>query len=267
MASIINASSTGSGGIVQTADASGVLQLQSNGTAAVTVATTANIGIGTASPTVRLQIEGTTDATQRIVVNGSGNYSSLKLQYNGTEIAQFQNYQNTEVSIGATASTATLYLVTNNTNRLAINPSGYVTMPYQPMFSVFKANGSVTGNSSGVQVIYNSVQVNVSSSYSTSNGYFTAPIAGTYYFSAMGMAGSVSGNYDIQLQIQVNGSSVSISNPPVANSNFQGMGFACSCMTTLAAGDSVRVVYYSSTASVFYAGGGPFNNFSGFLVG
>lgn len=37
MASIINASSTGSGGIVQTADASGVLQLQSNGTVALTV--------------------------------------------------------------------------------------------------------------------------------------------------------------------------------------------------------------------------------------
>jgi hypothetical protein len=35
MASIINASSTGSGGIVQTADASGVLQLQSNGTTAL----------------------------------------------------------------------------------------------------------------------------------------------------------------------------------------------------------------------------------------
>jgi len=37
MPSIINASSTGSGGIVQTADASGVLQLQSNGTTALTV--------------------------------------------------------------------------------------------------------------------------------------------------------------------------------------------------------------------------------------
>jgi len=35
MASIINASSTGAGGIIQTADASGVLQLQSNGTTAL----------------------------------------------------------------------------------------------------------------------------------------------------------------------------------------------------------------------------------------
>ena len=43
MASIINASSSGSGGIVQTADASGVLQLQSNGTVALTVSTTRNV--------------------------------------------------------------------------------------------------------------------------------------------------------------------------------------------------------------------------------
>jgi hypothetical protein len=35
MASIINASSTGAGGIIQTADASGVLQLQSNGVTAL----------------------------------------------------------------------------------------------------------------------------------------------------------------------------------------------------------------------------------------
>ena len=46
MASIINASSSGSGGIVQTADASGVLQLQSNGTVALTVES-GNIKLGT----------------------------------------------------------------------------------------------------------------------------------------------------------------------------------------------------------------------------
>ena len=58
MASIINASSTGSGGIVQTADASGVLQLQTNGTLALTVATTARVGIGTASPNGLLHVAG-----------------------------------------------------------------------------------------------------------------------------------------------------------------------------------------------------------------
>jgi hypothetical protein len=55
--SIINASSSGSGGIVQTADASGVLQLQSNGTTALTVDTSANVGIG-ATPTEKLTVNG-----------------------------------------------------------------------------------------------------------------------------------------------------------------------------------------------------------------
>lgn len=46
MASIINASSSGSGGIVQTADASGVLQLQSNGTVVLTVNTSNQMVLG-----------------------------------------------------------------------------------------------------------------------------------------------------------------------------------------------------------------------------
>jgi hypothetical protein len=56
MASIINASSTGSGGIVQTADASGVLQLQSNGTVALTVsgATVTLAGATTLSSTLQV---------------------------------------------------------------------------------------------------------------------------------------------------------------------------------------------------------------------
>jgi hypothetical protein len=45
MPSIINASSSGSGGIVQTADASGILQLQSNGTTAAYVDTSANLNV------------------------------------------------------------------------------------------------------------------------------------------------------------------------------------------------------------------------------
>lgn len=51
MPSIINASSSGSGGIVQTADASGVLQLQSNGSVGFTVGSTA-VASGSSSATV-----------------------------------------------------------------------------------------------------------------------------------------------------------------------------------------------------------------------
>ena len=46
MASIINASNSGFGGIVSTGDSSGVLQLQTAGTTAVTIDTSQNVGIG-----------------------------------------------------------------------------------------------------------------------------------------------------------------------------------------------------------------------------
>lgn len=55
MASIINASSSGSGGIVQTADASGVLQLQRNGTVSVNIDTSGFLLLpGTSGATTNL---------------------------------------------------------------------------------------------------------------------------------------------------------------------------------------------------------------------
>ena len=56
MAATINAST--SSGIVQTADTSGVLQLQSSSIAALTIDTSQNVGIGTTSPAVKLQVNG-----------------------------------------------------------------------------------------------------------------------------------------------------------------------------------------------------------------
>jgi Chaperone of endosialidase len=62
MASSINATSTGSGGIIQTADATGVLNIQTNETTAITVGSTQNVGIGTSSPGYRLTAAGASTA-------------------------------------------------------------------------------------------------------------------------------------------------------------------------------------------------------------
>ena len=59
MAVTINAST--SAGLVQTADTSGVLALQTAGTTAVTVDASQNVGVGTASPTVKLDLSSTTN--------------------------------------------------------------------------------------------------------------------------------------------------------------------------------------------------------------
>ena len=61
MASTLNADSgaiSGSAGLKSSADSSGVLQLQTNGTTAVTVNASANVGIGTASPATKLDVVG-----------------------------------------------------------------------------------------------------------------------------------------------------------------------------------------------------------------
>jgi hypothetical protein len=50
MASSINASTSGAGGVITTADNTGILNLQTAGTNAITVDTSQNVGIGTTSP-------------------------------------------------------------------------------------------------------------------------------------------------------------------------------------------------------------------------
>lgn len=56
MSSTINASTASGGGVITSADASGVLALQTGGTTAVTIDASQNVGIGTSSPSSALQI-------------------------------------------------------------------------------------------------------------------------------------------------------------------------------------------------------------------
>ena len=67
MASTINGTSTGSGGLISTGDDSGILNIQTNETTAITIDASQNVGIGTSSPA----------ANYKLSVNGTGNF------YNG----------------------------------------------------------------------------------------------------------------------------------------------------------------------------------------
>ena len=78
MASTINASTTL--GLISTADTSGVLQLQTANTAALTIDASQNVGIGTASPAYKLDVQ---TAAGRFQVRDLGG-SSLKLMNSTT---------------------------------------------------------------------------------------------------------------------------------------------------------------------------------------
>ena len=71
MASVINASSSGAGGLVSSGDSSGVLQLQNNGSTSVTLDTSGNVGIGTTSPASKLHVYGATDS--KLTLQNSNN--------------------------------------------------------------------------------------------------------------------------------------------------------------------------------------------------
>jgi len=57
MASTINGTSTGNGGLISTGDDSGILNIQTNETTAITVDASQNVGIGTTSPSTRLSLQ------------------------------------------------------------------------------------------------------------------------------------------------------------------------------------------------------------------
>ena len=132
MTATINASTTA--GVVTTADTSGILQLQTNGTAALTVDASQNVGIGTSSPTQKLDVAG------NINVSGTGtsNFTSTAtspVQINGTSIptltvnnsttpVETQVRSTTTEGLVRTATNHPLVFGTNAAERARIDTSG-----------------------------------------------------------------------------------------------------------------------------------------------
>tara|TARA_E500000178_G_scaffold45179_1_gene40316 strand:+ start:692 stop:1177 length:486 start_codon:yes stop_codon:yes gene_type:complete len=70
---------------------------------------------------------------------------------------------------------------TNSNTALQIDTSGRVTTPARPAFWAYKADD--TGIVAAGTYVFNVAPVNVGNCYNTTNGVFTAPVAGLYHFS------------------------------------------------------------------------------------
>ena len=112
----INASTSGAGGVITTADATGILNIQTAGTNAVTVDASQNVGIGTTSPSVPLAVYKASDSSINIQNSTSGvtNVDGLQLLLSGSN-GYMWNYESGANIFG-----------TANTERMRIDSGGGV---------------------------------------------------------------------------------------------------------------------------------------------
>jgi len=104
MASSINASTSGAGGVITTADNSGILNIQTAGTLALTVDGSQNISIGGTAPSQILTIFNATSGIGIGFGEVSNNYSNIFASYSGGALVLATGMQGSRSSDAYTSS-------------------------------------------------------------------------------------------------------------------------------------------------------------------
>ena len=146
MAVTINAST--SAGLVNTADTSGVLELQTAGTTAVTVDASQNVGIGTATPGYKLDVQSSASSGAPLLANfqAAGGDVQVYIQ-NGTVKTQITADATNSASIIGSFSNHPLSLRTNNVERMRISAAGDLLVGTTSQVSQGKGNIAFNGSS------------------------------------------------------------------------------------------------------------------------
>ena len=132
--------------------------------------------------------------------------------------------------------------------------NGAVTKPNQPIF-LATAETTISLSTSFAELTdFSNAHVNIGSHYNTSNGRFTAPVAGTYQFAVTSIGTSTSDVY--RFRVYKNGSSLNNFGLRV-DTQHDGSGFGTNgefcIVTTLAASDYISIFGRSDGGSDAYA--------------
>ena len=206
-----------------------------------------NVGIGTSSPAQKVHVGGNirvSSASENTIITNGANFTT-----------------------GAVTDSALLYnsgsLLFGNgiTERLRIDSSGRVTMPYQPAFRAeLNQNASFT---TAYQIApFGTVVFNRGGHYNPSTKGFTAPVGGVYSFTIRVRLFSVS-NY-FYGWFRVNGVDVDYYHTAQNVGDYQ--SFEATSVLNLNANDVVQVTIRANS-NVGYADAGAASQFSGYLLG
>ena len=139
-----------------------------------------------------------------------------------------------------------------------LTTSGTVHQTSLPAFRVQLTDGTISGSG---DIDYNSVLYDNTNSYSTSTGRFTAPVSGSYFFSAHGVSTNDRTIYDFT----INGTRQNINSLVDAPAS----GYAqCNISATLNLLGGQYVTVYQVEGSTFGESSTEnYNLFSGFFIG
>jgi hypothetical protein len=163
---------------------------------------------------------------------------------------------------------------TNDLGRLLINANGCVTTPYQPAFTAtgFSAHRYMNTWNNVALDDWLVVEQSSANAFNNSNGRFTAPINGMYFFIYTSMFTNPSTN-DFHNMLKKNGSGYAYSNNHSGGGSGNGHQWndcTVSAAMSLSAGDYVTAASTGSSSSTCYlygTGGSRYSNFSGYLIG
>ena len=172
------------------------------------------LGIGAANPLSTLDVRGGS-----ILVKNLTNATNSSSTIVGSSIVN-GNLSDYGVSIrtiveseglntyGMQFFTQASYL-TGQTEKVRIDGNGRVTMPYQPVFYAYQSGAAAT-SSTGIfnSTQWNTTLVNTGSCFNTSNGRFTAPVAGVYMFQIKALMRYSSATGAVEISLYKNGSNV-----------------------------------------------------------
>ena len=219
------------------------------------------VGVGTSSPSdvlhvvtptfggLTLECTGATADPTFKFLGDSGNYWSIQQDASQGDSFQFRY---------------------NNSEKVRIDSAGRVTTPSQPAFTAQPTTFTGSGGIAGAPTfIFATALLNIGGHFNTSNGRFTAPVAGNYFFtfSITASSSSKSARY-FRVRLAKNGTRVL--NPHNTISDEAGNAdyncISASGLVAMNANDYVELNYGSSidaSGFVFYD---DMNTFSGFLM-
>jgi hypothetical protein len=212
--------------------------------------TSGNVGIGVVNPSANLHVVGNVYVSSNLEVDGN-------LILNTVTTNAIQGLEGIVNTSNITSNTIQF---TNSDTAFTTNGNAYVgglvTQSTVPAFTVKRSGTTSVIGASNLE--YNTVVRDNTSSYSSSNGRFTAPITGHYFFSAHGVWQGAETVYDFT----INGTRQNINALCDSTSSSNDLQISISAVLYVTAGQYVNV--YQDSGGTY---GTDNNSFCGYLIG